>query len=336
MADRVREWRCGFASLTRCVTTPRLPLPLALSGAVLVGILTAVQARINGALGVRIDDGIVAAAISFGSGFLVLVALTLVLPRGRAGARRLREGVRARTIPWWMLIGGLAGAYAVATQGLTVGITGVALFTVGTVAGQAVSGLVVDRIGYGPAGIVAVTVPRLLGGAIALAAVGISLTGGDTLERVPLWMLILPFLAGAGIAWQQATNGRLRQRVGSPMTATLVNFAGGTLVLVLAAVVNVAMNGSTEPWPVDPWFYLGGPLGVVYIMMSAALVVHTGVLLLGLGAVVGQLLAALALDALWPAAASPGWIVEVLMVSVALVSVVVATSPWNWRRTARG
>ena len=31
---------------------------------------------------------------------------------------------------------------------------------------------VLDRIGYGPAGVVAVTVPRLIGGALALAAVG--------------------------------------------------------------------------------------------------------------------------------------------------------------------
>ncbi|RZI85002.1 MAG: EamA-like transporter family protein, partial [Microbacterium sp.] len=51
---------------------PRLPAWIALSGAVAVGIMTAVQARINGQLGLRLDDGLVAAAISFGSGLALL------------------------------------------------------------------------------------------------------------------------------------------------------------------------------------------------------------------------------------------------------------------------
>ena len=38
-------------------------------------------------------------------------------------------------------------------------------------------------------------------------------------------------MTGAGIAWQQATNGRLRHRTGSALTATLVNFIGGTILL---------------------------------------------------------------------------------------------------------
>ena len=38
---------------------------VALGGAVLVGVLTALQARINGQLGLRLGDGFVAAAISF-------------------------------------------------------------------------------------------------------------------------------------------------------------------------------------------------------------------------------------------------------------------------------
>ena len=56
-----------------------------------------------------------------------------------------------------MLAGGAAGALTVATQGLAVGVIGVSLFTVGVVAGQAMNGLVLDRVGYGPAGVVAVT-----------------------------------------------------------------------------------------------------------------------------------------------------------------------------------
>ncbi len=310
-----------------------VPLPgwLAVSGAVVVGALTALQARANGQLGVRIDDGFTAAVISFGSGFAILVVLSLVFPAGRRGAATLLRGVRTGGIPWWMLAGGAAGALTVATQGLAVGLIGVSLFTVGVVAGQTLAGLVLDRIGYGPGGAVAVTIPRVVGGALALGAVTISLSGGGV-GGIPWWMLTLPFFAGAGISWQQATNGRLRQRVGTPLTATLVNFAGGTLVLAVAAAIRIAAAGRPDPLPAEVWLYTGGALGVVYIFLSAALVQYTGVLLFGLGSVVGQLVTSVLLDAVWPAPASPGIVQESLMVSVALISVVVAAAPWRRRR----
>lgn len=309
----------------------RMPAWLALAFAVAIGVMTAVQARMNGQLGLRLDDGFVAAVISFGSGLLILVVLSVVLPGGRAGFARLLTGVRSGGIPWWMLAGGAAGALTVATQGLAVGLIGVSLFTVGVVAGQTVNGLFLDRIGYGPAGVVAITVPRLLGGALALGAVALALVG-DGLAKVPVWMLVLPFFAGVAIAWQQATNGRLRQRVGTPLTATLVNFIGGTVLLAAAAGVHVAITGPPRALPAELWLYLGGPLGVVYIMLGASVVAYTGVLLLGLGAVVGQLLTSFALDALWPAPASPGLAQELAMVAVALTSVVVAAAPWRSRR----
>lgn len=305
-----------------------VPVWLALAGAGIIGALTAIQARVNGQLGIRLDDGFVAAVVSFGSGLAILVVLSLALPAGRRGFGRLVAGVRTHDVPWWMLIGGAAGAFTVATQGLVVGIIGVSLFTVGYVAGQTVCGLFLDRIGFGPAGVVAVTLPRIAGGALALVAVGLSLSGGSV-GSAPLWMLVLPFAAGIGVAWQQATNGRLRQRVGTPLTATLVNFIGGTAILAVAAAIHVAVVGAPQPFPPDPWFYIGGALGVVYIFLSAMLVVYTGVLLLALGTIVGQLLTSVVLDAVWPAAGSPGILLEVAIVTVALSSVVVAAIPWR-------
>lgn len=314
------------------VTDRRMSTGLALGAAAAIGMMTAVQARVNGQLGVRLDDGFVAAVVSFGSGLVILVVLSAALPAGRAGFGRLVAGVRGRRIPWWMLAGGAAGALTVATQGLAVGLIGVSLFTVGIVAGQTVSGLVLDRVGFGPAGVVAVTLPRLAGGALALVAVAIAVSG-DALSAAPLWMLVLPFVVGMAIAWQQATNGRLRQRVGTPLTATLVNFVGGTVILVIAAIVHVAAVGVPDPFPAEPLLYIGGALGVVYIFLGAAIVQYTGVLLLGLGTVVGQLVTSLVLDLAWPAPASPGLAQQLAMVGAALASVAVAAAPWRrWRR----
>jgi transporter family-2 protein len=295
-----------------------------------IGAMTAIQARINGVLGVRIDDGIVAGLISFSVGLAALIVVTIALPSARAGAGRLWSGVRTRQVPFWMLLGGACGALTVSTQGLTAGILGVSLFTVGVVAGQTVNGLLLDRMGVGPAGVVAVTPGRVLGGAFALAAVGISLSG-DALTRAPWWLLVLPFAAGIGFAWQSAANGRLAQRVQSPMTATLMSFIAGTLVLAVAASVSIAVSGMPAALPSEPWLYLGGLLGFAYILLGATIVAHTGVLLLGLGSVLGQLVTSVVIDLLWPAAAGPALWQLLAMVAVAVASVVVAV-PWRRRR----
>lgn len=302
---------------------PRLPAPVALGGAVAIGVMTAVQARINGVLGVRVDNGIVAGLISFSVGLAALIAVIVCIPSARRGVGRLRDGIRHRTIPFWMLLGGACGALTVSTQGVTAGILGVSLFTVGVVAGQTLHGLVLDRIGFGPAGVVAVTPGRVLGGALALAAVGISLSG-DVLASAPLWMLLLPFAAGVGIAWQAATNGRLAQRVASPLIATFTSFIAGTVALLLAAAVSVAIRGLPSAPPAEPWLYLGGFLGFAYILLGAFIVAHTGVLLMGLGSVLGQLAASVVIDLVWPAAAGPSLWQIVGMVVVAVASVVVA------------
>ncbi|WP_367948879.1 DMT family transporter [Microbacterium sp. NC79] len=296
--------------------------------AIMVGALTAIQARINGNLGTRLENGFVAGFISFASGLAALIVITVLTKSGRAGAQRLVTGVRDRRIPWYLLTGGLAGAFSVATQGLTVGIIGVALFTVGIVAGQAVTGLIIDRIGYGPAGAVAVTVGRAAGAALALASVVVALTG-DLLERTPWWILFMPFGVGVGIAYQQATNGRLGLLVGNPMTATLMNFIAGTTVLTIAAVISVTLMGPTNPWPTEPWLYVGGVIGVLYIFVSAAVVHRIGVLLLGLASVVGQLTTSVIVDAFFPASNPPAWWQSTIMVVLALAAVITATVPWN-------
>lgn len=310
---------------------PRIPIWLALAGAVTIGVLTAAQARVNGQLGLRLEDAFLAAFISFGSGLVILSIACAVFPSGRRGFGLLVRGLREGRIPWWMLAGGAAGAFTVATQGLVVATIGVSLFTVGVVAGQTVSGLLIDRVGFGPGGAVAVTIPRVAGGALALIAVVLSF-GGAGVGAIPLWMLVLPFLAGAGIAWQQGTNGRLRQRVGSPLTATLVNFIGGTLLLGIVALVHTLVEGPPSALPTEWWVYLGGAMGVTYVFLGAAIVAYTGVLLLGLASVVGQLLTAVVLDWIWPAYAGSGDVRALVVVTIALASVVVAAVPWRRRR----
>jgi transporter family-2 protein len=100
-----------------------------------------------------------------------------------------------------------------------------------------------------------------------------------------------------GTAWQQAVNGRVRATAGNALTATFVNFAVGAAVLVVALAVDFAVRGlPTGTLPTQPWLYLGGTFGVVFIGVAAAVVRRIGVLLLSLTLIFGQLIGALLLD----------------------------------------
>ncbi|WP_324192515.1 DMT family transporter [Nocardia transvalensis] len=293
----------------------------------------AVQARINGALGERLQDGVAAAVVSFGSGLVLLVAAVAVSGRLREGVGQVRGAVWAGKLRWWELFGGLCGAFFVASQGLTVAVVGVAAFTVAVVAGQLVSSLVVDRLGLGPGGRTPVTGLRIVGAVLALIAVAVSALHGSaaghgtsvmTLRGVPVTVLVLlPALAGIGLAWQQAVNGRVGA-IGGPVPATLVNFAAGTVALLLVEAAVVAKVGWPSRFPSEPGLYLGGAIGVLFIALAALVVRWIGVLLLGLTSVAGQLIAAVVLDIVAPTGAGLS-ATAVIGCALTLVAVGVAT-----------
>ncbi len=283
----------------------------------------AVQTRINGALGVAIGDGFTAGVISFGSGLLILLVVLAFVPKGRAGLAVVVDDLRTRRAPVWSVLGGVAGAFFVLSQGITGAVIGVALFSVALVAGQTISGLVLDRIGFGPNGAAGFTWPRLTGAALAVVAVTWSMSS-QLAGNFPIWMLLMPVVAGFGSGWQSAVNGRLRARSGSALTATFVNFLVGTTALVLVAVVRNSIAGWPTALPAEPVLYLGGLIGCVFIGVNAFLVAHTGVLLLGLGTVAGQLFASVTIDAIAPGH-TPLGASTVIGALLALVAVCIAT-----------
>ncbi|SDX99978.1 transporter family-2 protein [Micromonospora pattaloongensis] len=294
--------------------------------ALLSGVGVAVQSRINGELGVRLGDGVAAATVSFGVGLLVLLVLVPATPTGRRGLRAVRDALRDRSLRPWQCLGGLCGAFLVATQGLTVHALGVAVFTVAVVAGQSASSLAVDRAGIGPTGRQPVTGPRLAGAVLTVLAVLLAV--GERLGNpATLALAVLPALAGVGIAWQQAVNGRVRVAARSTLAATLINFAVGTGGLLTAYAVDVAARGwPTGSWPREPWLYLGGPIGIVFIAIAAAVVPLTGVLLLGLATIAGQIVGAVGLDLIAPPAAGRPGPTTLVGAALALLAVTIAAA----------
>ena len=321
------------------MTAPRpFPLPLGLAAAVAAGVAVPAQGRINGALGARLGDGVAAALTSFGTGLVVLAVLAAVLPAARAGVRGIGSAVRSRTIPWWYLGAGLCGALFVVAQAVTVGVLGIAVFTIAAVTGQTMSGLLVDRVGFAQGRQRPLTGMRVLATVLTLASVAYAVAPkfGAAQDLAALTALVvLPFAAGFAQSFQSAMNGASAVAYSSLLAATLMNFVSGIVGLAAAWAVKVAVAGPGRPLPADfPgdwWYYTGGPLGVVFIAVATVLVRRLGVLLTGLGMIAGQLLGSLALDAFAPA---PGTVVAlptVVGTVATLVAMVLATLPWNRR-----
>ncbi len=292
----------------------------------------AVQSRVNGELGQQLGNGFIAGVISFGSGLIVLGLGLLISRRGRRGLQLTARAVSAGALSPWHLFGGLAGALFVLAQGLVAAPLGIAMFTVAVVAGQTVSGVLMDRFGIGPGGRRALHGSKIVGAVLALTAVAFTvsseLSGSDA-----LWLLVLPLIAGIGQGWQQAVNGQVRVAARSALTATFLNFLTGTLALIVVAGVHGLMVGVAVDLPSNPWLYSGGIMGCIFIAVAAAIVRTTGVLMLGLCIVAGQLVCALALDVLAPTAGHPLTVTTVVGAGVALVAVVIAAV--RWRRPGR-
>lgn len=295
---------------------------VAMAVAICFGAMNAIQSRINGELGREIGDGFTAAVISFGSGLVILSVVMLFWSPGRRGLGRVRHALTMRSLSWWHVLGGTAGAFYVLSQSLTASLLGVALFTVSVVAGQTVSGLAMDRFGVGPGGHHPLTAPRVIGAALTLVAVAWAVSGQIS-GGVPFWLLWMPLVAGLGQGWQQAVNGRVRVAAGSALTATFLNFVFGTIVLLLGLLVHGVLVGMPTSLPSDPRLYIGGALGCIFIAGSAIIVRTTGVLVLGLGIVAGQLLSALALDLLAPTSAQPVAFATIGGTVLALVAVLI-------------
>jgi len=306
----------------------------ALAAAFVSGGLLATQSRVNGALGAHLDDGVLAALVSFGSGLIVATCALAASRRGRtglaAGARALRSGAA----PWWLLLGGAAGAVNVVSQALVVALIGVALFTVGVVCGQTVSSLLVDRHGLGNLPGRPVTLRRALAAAVAIAAVLLAALGGAAGAGSP-WLLLVPCVAGAALGWQAAVTGQVRIVTGSAIAATWANFAVGTLALTIATGVGLWSDGAPSQWPTAPWLYLGGLTGVTVVAAQSVIVRVTGVFLMGLMVLCGQVLFSVAEDWWWPLHGGQGWAVTSASAILVVAAVAIAATRSGARRSSR-
>lgn len=110
--------------------------------------------------------------------------------------------------------------------------------------------------------------------------------------------VLLGVLGGGCTPVQTAVNSRLRKAVGSPLKASMVSFAVGSLallavVLVLGPYPMVSAGVWDGPW----WIWIPGLFGVYFLTGNVVAMPHLGSLQTVAMPVIGQILAGLAIDA---------------------------------------
>jgi transporter family-2 protein len=270
--------------------------------AALSGILISLQARTNGELSLRLNNGLQAAFISFGSGLILIAIISLFNPTIKSGVRRLRAAVVAKEIAPWTLFAGALGGTFVAVQTQIVPLIGVAIYSVASIAGQSATSLIVDRIGLTGGGKKAITPRRIAAAFVTVLAVLISVL--DRIEAKDLSLIAVFFagLAGAIVGVQRAMNGLINEHSQQSFTTSLLNFIMGTTTLGIVLLIAVAI-GKVEfvALPAGPWWiYMGGVIGVIYIAFTSTIVQHLGVLTFTIFSTGGQLIGALFIDLISP------------------------------------
>ena len=270
--------------------------------AALSGILIALQARANGELSHQLGNGLEAALVSFGSGLIIIVLISVFNPSIKEGIRNLREAVQEKKIARWKLFAGMLGGTWVAVQTHIVPLIGVAIFSVASIAGQATASLIVDRIGLTGGGKKLLSKRRVAAALITVLAVLLSVLDRLDASNLSKFAVFLGVVTGALGGIQRAMNGEINEYSHQSFTTSLLNFIMGTTFLVVLLIVMIlAKRIELVPLPSGPWWiYTGGVIGVIYIAFSSTIVQHLGVLNFTLFSVGGQLVGSLAIDVLYP------------------------------------
>jgi bacterial/archaeal transporter family-2 protein len=268
--------------------------------AVLIGVVVAIQSRINGQLSVDLDNGLAAALVSFLTGLALVSVLVFGFKGEREALFRIFEAIKNKQLVTWELMGGVLGGFFVAAQSIVVPQIGVALFTISVVAGQTISSLLVDKAGLTPSGKERITKPRILGAIATLIAVAIAVFPDLTNSEFRFLPLTFALIVGVFASFQQGMNGRMNVVGKRPLATAWLNFASGTVVVVIALSVDLALGATIKPLPSNFWVYTGGAAGLIFVAVSAYIIKHLGVLNFSILSIAGQLIGAILIDWLAP------------------------------------
>lgn len=279
---------------------------------ILVGCLLPIQTAANTRLKLSVGSPVSATFYSFLVGFVLLATAAFVT----TGAM-LPSGVNYGGAPWWIWLGGLAGVGMLLGNILLFPRLGALPTVVLPIAGQIVSGLVIDQFGLFRAPQSPLTLPRVVGALLVivgvLVAVGVirfsfslstptpaSLDVPSPGRQVWLWRA-LGLFAGLLIATQAAINSQLAHLLGSPVRAASISFCVGASVLAVLVLVGrlplrvkrlEEAEGARNPW----WMWIGGVIGACFVTTQAILVAEIGTGMTVIATLMGMMTGSLLVD----------------------------------------
>jgi transporter family-2 protein len=288
-----------------------------------VGALTALQSRANGRLAIHLKNGVLAGLVSNLVGWLILTAIVIFSIKDRQSFLRVLHASRHREIRIWETLGGFGGACFLAVQSSSVPVIGIALFTIGLVAGQTSSSLLVDKLGISPSGKKPITGIRVLTALLTLTGVSIAVLPKLSQGNFDVLYIVLALIIGVIVSFQQAINGRLNVLSQRPLVTAWFNFGAGTALLIVFLIINLGLGGEIGTFPHNPLIYTGGLIGLIFIAISAYTIKELGVLNFIMFSVAGQVVTALIVDAIAPAknARLSGWVIVGTLITFISVSI---------------
>ena len=269
--------------------------------AALCGILVAIQSRVNGGLSAILGNGVEAALISFGSGFIILNLILATNSKVRTGLRGVLLSIRSKQLPRWRLSAGILGGIFVAIQAFSVPLIGVALLSVTTIAGQTAASLFVDKAGMTAGGKQPITLRRTLAAVITVIAVLVAVWDRLVVANTSLIAIALSFGGGLLLGLQRALNGQINEHSKNSLATTWLNFATGCTFLSCLILFTTLSGDGLGKLPSSPWWiYSGGAIGILYIAFASTIVQEIGVLAFTLFTTGGQLIGSLLIDLIFP------------------------------------
>lgn len=256
--------------------------------AALAAVLIAVMVAINGFL-TDVYAVHLATLIIHVCGLILISAVALI---------RRERVFRVRGVPLALFCGGAIGYLTTLFNVMAIGRISVTAILALSLLGQALTSLVIDQFGFFGMPVKKFNAARLLGIVCTAAGIVFLLTGGAGGEDifVPAFVSLL---TGVTVVTSRHVNAQLSERT-SVTVSTWYNYVVG-LAASAAALGLFALFGAEIPWSsgVSPrlWIYLGGPVGVVIVLLSNIVTMKMPALVMTLIMFAGQVFGGVAIDA---------------------------------------
>ncbi|WP_374396517.1 DMT family transporter [Tabrizicola sp.] len=119
----------------------------------------------------------------------------------------------------------------------------------------------------------------------------------NKMEASMWWIVAAVVLGGTAVALQAPVNAALARELGGPVPAAAVSFGVGFVVLLVIALVQGQGGAFLKLPQVPAWTLIGGCLGAWYVLTSVWGVSQLGVVTLVAALILGQMTAAMVIDA---------------------------------------